>query len=390
MIGPARSVASSRVALRDHRGPVHRSSASPSRCRPCPSTPGPPTPTRVPRPRSPPSWPWPRRPPASSGWSASSCSVAFELSDVVQPFMWILAAATMTIGNLIAIRQENIVRMLAYSGIAQAGYMLAPLAVYGDVPDSVQSSIVTYLVIYAAMNLGAFAVVIAAARKTRSGEISSVRWHAELRPRPHRGDDRPSCSRWPGSRRWVAGGPSGRCSTPCSRPTPPPATSWPSIAAVNSVIAAFYYLNVAKQMWFLPAPDGDDSPRCRDRRPPWCRPSPSAWWSTMVSGELGLAGASHQIADSSPELATSRCGRPAPAGETRPEPSRRMTTGGPIGGASTTTSSAGTCTGPDGFRYATHRVGRPSEWWRLPDQPRGRPTLPERGGAGGRAVVDAW
>ena len=37
----------------------------------------------------------------------------------------------MTVGNLIALRQTNIVRMLAYSGIAQAGYMLAPLAVAG-------------------------------------------------------------------------------------------------------------------------------------------------------------------------------------------------------------------------------------------------------------------
>ena len=38
----------------------------------------------------------------------------------------------MTVGNLIALRQTNIVRMLAYSGVAQAGFMLAPLAVAGD------------------------------------------------------------------------------------------------------------------------------------------------------------------------------------------------------------------------------------------------------------------
>ena len=46
--------------------------------------------------------------------------------------MWVLAAVTMTVGNLIALRQTNIVRMLAYSVVAQAGFMLAPLAVAGD------------------------------------------------------------------------------------------------------------------------------------------------------------------------------------------------------------------------------------------------------------------
>ena len=82
----------------------------------------------------------------------------------------------MTVGNLVALRQTNIVRMLAYSSIAQAGYILVPFAVAGTnlkaQHDALTASIV-YLLIYAAMNLGAFAVVIAVARKTRSGEISS-------------------------------------------------------------------------------------------------------------------------------------------------------------------------------------------------------------------------
>jgi NADH-quinone oxidoreductase subunit N len=90
--------------------------------------------------------------------------------------MWVLAAVTMTFGNLVALRQTNVVRMLAYSGIAQAGYILAPLAVAGASLASGSEAlraVVTYLLIYAAMNLGAFAVVIAVARKTRSGEITS-------------------------------------------------------------------------------------------------------------------------------------------------------------------------------------------------------------------------
>ena len=95
--------------------------------------------------------------------------------DVIEPLMWILAAASMTAGNLMALRQTNIVRMMAYSGVAQAGYMLAPLAVIGEVPDTALGAVVTYLVIYAAMNLGAFAVIMAVARKTRSAEISDYR-----------------------------------------------------------------------------------------------------------------------------------------------------------------------------------------------------------------------
>ena len=95
--------------------------------------------------------------------------------DIFEPLMWVLAAASMTAGNLIALRQTNIVRLLAYSGVAQAGYMLAPLAVAGSVPDKALTASVTYLVIYAAMNLGAFAVVIAVARKTRSAEIADYR-----------------------------------------------------------------------------------------------------------------------------------------------------------------------------------------------------------------------
>lgn len=182
-----------------------------------------------------------------------------EVSGVVQPLMWVLAAATMTVGNLIALRQTNVVRMLAYSGIAQAGYMLAPLAVYGDVPDSVQSSIVTYLIIYAAMNLGAFAVVIVAARKTRSGEIESFGGMFRYAPGLTAAMTAFlfSLTGIPPMGGWFA-------KFQIFNALIEPGTFWgyalALIAAVNSVIAAFYYLNIAKNMWFLPAPDGDHSP----------------------------------------------------------------------------------------------------------------------------------
>ncbi|HJQ94560.1 MAG TPA: NADH-quinone oxidoreductase subunit N, partial [Acidimicrobiia bacterium] len=90
------------------------------------------------------------------------------------PALWIMAAASMTIGNLAALRQQNIVRLLAYSSIAQAGFMLVPFAaaaVSGADLSEAFSATVVYLVIYSIMNLGAFAVVIAGARKTGTGDI---------------------------------------------------------------------------------------------------------------------------------------------------------------------------------------------------------------------------
>jgi NADH-quinone oxidoreductase subunit N len=93
-------------------------------------------------------------------------------SVVYEPALWFLAILTMTVGNLIALRQTNLVRLLAYSGIAQAGYMLAALAMMEANPSAV-AAVVSYLVIYMAMNLGAFAVVLAVARRTGSAEIES-------------------------------------------------------------------------------------------------------------------------------------------------------------------------------------------------------------------------
>src|SRR3954447_23135635 len=51
----------------------------------------------------------------------------FGQKDVWQPMFWVLAILTMSVGNLIALRQTNVVRLFAYSSVAQAGYMLAPL-----------------------------------------------------------------------------------------------------------------------------------------------------------------------------------------------------------------------------------------------------------------------
>ena len=114
----------------------------------------------------------------------------FGRHNIYEPLMWALAAASMTVGNLIALRQTNVVRMLAYSGIAQAGYIMAPLAVAGGsgpVGADAVRAVITYLAIYVVMNLGAFAVVIAVARKTRSRRADQLLGPVRVRARPGRG-----------------------------------------------------------------------------------------------------------------------------------------------------------------------------------------------------------
>jgi NADH-quinone oxidoreductase subunit N len=76
--------------------------------------------------------------------------------------MWLIAVATMTVGNLVAISQENIKRMLAYSSIAHAGYILVAFVAGNDLGTS---GILFYLMAYAFMNIGAFTVVILLGKK---------------------------------------------------------------------------------------------------------------------------------------------------------------------------------------------------------------------------------
>jgi NADH-quinone oxidoreductase subunit N len=75
-----------------------------------------------------------------------------------QPIVWWLAVLTMLAGNLMALMQENIKRMLAYSSIAHAGYLLVGLAVGGE---QAGAAMLYYLAAYAFMNLGAFGVIVA-------------------------------------------------------------------------------------------------------------------------------------------------------------------------------------------------------------------------------------
>ncbi len=76
--------------------------------------------------------------------------------------LWVLAVLTMTLGNIVAIAQRNIKRMLAYSSIAHAGYILVAMVAAGELGTA---SVLYYLMAYAFMNLGAFAVVVLYGRK---------------------------------------------------------------------------------------------------------------------------------------------------------------------------------------------------------------------------------
>ncbi len=176
--------------------------------------------------------------------------------NVMIPVVAVLAALSMTIGNLIALRQTNVIRMLAYSGIAQAGFMLAPFVAsqYGGI-----DAIVIYLVLYAATNLGAFAVVMAIARRTRSAEISSFGGLFAYSP-----GLAVALSVFLAS--FVGIPPLGIWYGKLSvmRALIESQGRWATVLAIfvalNTAIAAYYYLNVAKTMWFDDAPEGESTP----------------------------------------------------------------------------------------------------------------------------------
>jgi NADH-quinone oxidoreductase subunit N len=85
------------------------------------------------------------------------------------PVIIVLAAATMTLGNLVAITQDNVKRMLAYSSIAHTGYILVGLAAYAGGQQSGLSAILFYGAAYTFMNMGAFAVVTALQKRPGVG-----------------------------------------------------------------------------------------------------------------------------------------------------------------------------------------------------------------------------
>jgi NADH-quinone oxidoreductase subunit N len=190
-------------------------------------------------------------------------------ADVIRPFLFVLAVLTMTVGNVIALRQTNIVRLFAYSSVAQAGFILAPLAVFGadlaggggtdGTSERVLVAVVTYALIYTVVNLGAFAVIIAVSRRTGTGEVGS----------------------WGGLFTYAPGLAVSMAVFLFALGGIPPAVGWWAkwqafsavvgggttlgyamgvAMAVNSVIALGYYLSIVRIMFMDDAPDGDVTP----------------------------------------------------------------------------------------------------------------------------------
>jgi NADH-quinone oxidoreductase subunit N len=94
--------------------------------------------------------------------------------DTWRPVVAVAAAMTMTLGNLAALRQRHAVRLLAWSSVAQAGYLLVPLAAGGRGDDA--GALQSYALMYAVVNLGAFGAVLAAGRRgaTTVGDMAGL------------------------------------------------------------------------------------------------------------------------------------------------------------------------------------------------------------------------
>jgi NADH-quinone oxidoreductase subunit N len=166
------------------------------------------------------------------------------------PIMGVISAATMTLGNLVALRQRHAVRLLAWSSVAQSGYMLAPLAGGSRVrPHEWMTATAAYVAIYAIMNIGAFAVVTVVARRGRP-EVDDYRGLIRTNPG--------TAAAMAFFLLCLAGLPPGVMGLFAKivvfRAAVGGAATWLAvIMAVNTVIGLYYYLGWATRL-FLPAP----------------------------------------------------------------------------------------------------------------------------------------
>ncbi len=177
----------------------------------------------------------------------------------------VLAVISMTVGNVLAIPQTNIKRMLGYSSIAQAGYLMVGLAAMGLSPAGDvmgRSGVIFFLASYALTNLGAFIAIIAISSRLGSDMIEDYSGMGKRSP-------------------LIA-----MALTLCliSLIGMPPAAGFMAkfyifsaavqhdllwlvvIAAINSVISAYYYMRVVKVMWFGKAASAERVPSSGDLR----------------------------------------------------------------------------------------------------------------------------
>jgi NADH-quinone oxidoreductase subunit N len=157
----------------------------------------------------------------------------------------------MTLGNLVALRQTNVKRLLAYSSIAQAGYVLIGVAAVVSDPTRTFTGIngvLIYLLAYVFTNVGAFAVVTRLRRRPARSTYKSMRDWCAGRP-GWLGCSWCSSSRSAASHRRAASSANSLCS---ALPFSGACGCCVAIAAINSVVAGFYYLNIVRYMFFTP------------------------------------------------------------------------------------------------------------------------------------------
>ncbi|BCU83246.1 NADH-quinone oxidoreductase subunit N [Polycladomyces abyssicola] len=90
--------------------------------------------------------------------------------EIITPLLLVIAGASMIVGNAVALRQTNVKRLMAYSGIAQAGYVLVPLASLGM---ALFESTLFYLLAYSLITVSVFAVIMVVERDSEHGELSA-------------------------------------------------------------------------------------------------------------------------------------------------------------------------------------------------------------------------
>ena len=170
----------------------------------------------------------------------------------------IIAGLTMTLGNLVALQQSNPVRLLAYSSIAQAGFILAPLAVAGitgNFQDGIFAS-VTYLIIYAFMNLGAFLSV--QLFSNHAGSTNFYEWGGIAKKSPITGVLTTifffSLAGIPPLGGWFAKFVVFRSMLSTGEPI---GLTLGIVGAVNAVIALVYYARISKVIWMDELKDVD-------------------------------------------------------------------------------------------------------------------------------------
>jgi NADH-quinone oxidoreductase subunit N len=206
----------------------------------------------------------------------------------------VVAAATVTVGNLVALRQTVAVRLLAWSTVAQAGWVLLPLvgarAATSDAVRTAAAASVGYLAAYAVAGLATFGVVVVVSRRHPAGEQHTLEAYRGL------GRRQPVAAFVLGfGLLCLAGLPPGVVGLVAKLVAVRPVVdvgAWPIalVAAVNVALGVAYYLRWAALLVVRPVTDGADAPR-------W-RVTPAEWVALTVAAAacVGLSVAPQVLA----------------------------------------------------------------------------------------------